>query len=211
MDKQQLENLAILNEWLMLRQPQIFPIFQVEDQCVEILNVRKRKVLAIDSKLRNGIIHVIENNLPNNSWQGFLYIMARIDNNESESSVFPLYVGKTGKTGIKNGTSANILNIRTNTSQFARWGHGDYWHIGQLSNSVFDQSKNLTCRHDQWAKELFETYNPPILKGIVHLVIINWFDNMTNLQGQISDLLSIEHCIIALARKGNPKLLNRKR
>jgi len=44
----------------------------------------------------------------------------------------PLYIGRTGRLGKKGGISANISGLPRDRAHFARWGHGRYYHIGDL-------------------------------------------------------------------------------
>jgi len=51
--------------------------------------------------------------------------------------------------------SANFEEIakdRTATRSFARWGDGSYWHVGELSDTVFGRDS----KKHSWASELFE-------------------------------------------------------
>lgn len=78
------------------------------------------------------------------------------------------YVGICRRWGMQGQTiSANIRNVNPKPaggwrglSQFARWGDGQDWHIGQLSDSLFAR----TGAHADWAAKLFERASPPKLK-----------------------------------------------
>ena len=56
-----------------------------------------------------------------NTYEGLIYLMYTVDGGEN----VPLYIGKAGKYG-RDGErlSANLRNIQTNRSKFARWGDG---------------------------------------------------------------------------------------
>ena len=53
------------------------------------------------------------------TYEGLIYLMYTLEDDE----VIPRYIGKAGKYG-RDGKrlSANLKNIRTNNSKFARWG-----------------------------------------------------------------------------------------
>ena len=70
----------------------------------------------------------------------------------------PLYIGKTetfGK-GDRN-LSANVRNLKSDRSKFARWGDNYAYHIGDLSSCVLpDHSETKrTAKYQAWADTLF--------------------------------------------------------
>ncbi len=204
-------NLRALNDWMHASRAIIAPIFDEDDLAVKTKPVRNRQVLCISDNLKETIISVVDNNIGSSDWQGFLYIMCKKYLDKDREFYFPLYVGKTEKEGRKHPISSNLLNIRNNTAAFARWGNGNYWHIGQLSNSLFNQSSG--GRHDNWAEELFKKpYQPPILKMPIYLVIINWHMGISiNLYGSNVPLHpNLESEIIQFSKQINPNLLNKK-
>lgn len=73
------------------------------------------------------------------------------------------YVGICRRWGKSHAISANIRGVSPRwrgLSQFARWGDGKYWHIGELSDALFADGP----RHLDWADSLFVAHGVPSLK-----------------------------------------------
>ena len=73
------------------------------------------------------------------------------------------YVGICRRWGKSHAISANIRSVNPRwrgLSQFARWGDGKYWHIGELSDALFADGP----RHLNWADRLFVAHGSPSLK-----------------------------------------------
>jgi hypothetical protein len=94
------------------------------------------------------------------TYEGVIYMMYTLDDQE----LIPRYIGKTGKYG-RDGErlSANLNNIRTNRSKFARWGKGYAYHFGELSRALLDlheregvsSDDGPSAKYQLWADELF--------------------------------------------------------
>jgi hypothetical protein len=206
------ERILKFNQWLNYSGAQIAPIFDEDDLNVRVMEVRRsrRRVLCTSQEFKEAIINTVEANISNSKWEGFLYIMCK-KHRDNPALHYPLYVGKTEKKGKKKKLSSNIVPIRTNKSAFARWGYGNYWHIGQLSNSLFTNA--VKGRHDNWAEELFETRNSqPKLKSHIYLAIINWYTcKSINPDGIYVPLYpALETKIIQISKQINPNLLNKQ-
>ncbi|MGA8941652.1 MAG: hypothetical protein WB502_02905 [Thermoactinomyces sp.] len=87
-----------------------------------------------------------------------------------------LYIGKAEKKGVKNPISENIRNIRKNKSKFARWGDGVAYHIGDLSQVLFNFKayKKTSRKYKRWAEALFRSFYPPVLKEKTVLYLASW-------------------------------------
>ncbi|MFB1064099.1 hypothetical protein [Natrinema sp. H-ect4] len=124
------------------------------------------------------------------------------------ADVIPRYLGKAEAYGKKNELSANFEEIafdRNRTGSFARWGDGDYWHIGELSNTMFGRDDLKLA----WASELFES-GTRRLKEQTYLWIRAW-DPATyqGPYGYEAYLAEAEPLLIGLAQDAYPsKLLN---
>jgi hypothetical protein len=128
----------------------------------------------------------------------------------SPEDIIPRYIGKGEAYGKKNELSANFEEIakdRSGTRSFARWGDGSYWHVGELSNTVFgENSKKLS-----WASELFEQGTRQ-LKEQTYLWIRAWDpESYPGPYGYPAYLAEVEALLIGLVYEAYPhKLLNHK-
>jgi len=105
------------------------------------------------------------------TYEGLIYLMHTVDDGE----IIPLYVGKAGKYG-RDGErlSANLRNIQTNRSKFARWGDGCAYHIGELSAAVLDHHNDQQVNREEdpirkylsWASALFESDSTTLRKPV---------------------------------------------
>ena len=76
--------------------------------------------------------------------------------------IIPLYIGKTETIGVNGKYSANIKGVqnKANKTKFARWGDGTAYHIGDLSDALFDNSKSINFnKYQKWAEFFFEKRN----------------------------------------------------
>ncbi|MHA1866721.1 MAG: hypothetical protein ACTSXD_01500 [Candidatus Heimdallarchaeaceae archaeon] len=77
----------------------------------------------------------------------------------SEEDIIPLYIGKTETIGVNGKYSVNIKNVhkKLNKGKFARWGDARAYHIGDLSDAIFDREKAENFRkYSKWAECFFE-------------------------------------------------------
>jgi len=113
------------------------------------------------------------NNKNNFEYDGLIYIMyiykKYLDKNNinqnlileslADNDIVPLYFGKTETIGVNGGYSANIeiVHKKKNRGRFALWGDYSSYHIGDLSDALFDNKKAVNLlKYTKWAKFLFE-------------------------------------------------------
>ncbi|MFE5321668.1 hypothetical protein ACFQ88_23475 [Paenibacillus sp. NPDC056579] len=156
------------NSWLISNQGySITPLFETYDELsvetkINVVKDRERRLLKRSKLMETAIIETIESNLKDNRWEGIIYVMGK----DVANSFIPLYIGKAEKMGVKNELSANIRNIRRNQHTFARWGDGVAYHIGDLSQALFEFEgyQKPQKKYKRWTEALFKSFDPPILK-----------------------------------------------
>lgn len=159
--------------------------------------------------MENAIVNIVAQGLNRDDWEGLLYVMGWGD----LPSFRPLYVGKAGKRGVKNPISANIKNIATDKSKFARWGDGLDYHIGDLSHSLFQWSayRPPQEKYEKWAEMLFVDRALLRLREKVNLVLIPWYSASIGPSGNHLTLEEAESEAIAVAASEfKETLLNHK-
>jgi hypothetical protein len=124
--------------------------------------------------------------------------------NPSPKEIIPRYIGKAEAYGKKNELSANFEEIaknRTTTRSFARWGDGSYWHVGELSDTIFgEDSKKLS-----WADELFKQGTHQ-LRDQTYLWIRAWdSESHPGPYGYPAYLAEVEALLIGLAYEAHPE------
>jgi hypothetical protein len=124
-------------------------------------------------------------------------------------TIVPRYIGKAEAYGKKNELSANFTEIaaeRSSTRSFARWGDGNYWHVGELSMALFEDD----TRKVPWASELFEQ-GTHRLKEPVYLWVKAWNQELhTGPYGYDAYLAEVEPQLIGVAQAAFPdRLLNK--
>jgi len=166
-----------------------------------------RRLLRRHPEMEKAIIEIVESGLPNEAWEGLLYIMGfgQLPNFR------PLYVGKAEKRGVTRPLSENLTNIRKNKHMFARWGNGLDYHIGDLSQALFKFKgyREPTRKFERWAQRLFVSRDPPVLREPVYLYIAPWLKGNNGPSGLAGSLPAVEKEVIALASSQfNDTLLN---
>lgn len=138
------------------------PLFETdEDLVVETKLLGSSTILkrsnAIDERIRREGKQCVHSDGVKEGESGLIYVMYQIVPDIAQPTpedIIPRYIGKAEAYGKKNELSANFEEIakdRSGTRSFARWGDGGYWHVGELSQTVFgEDSKKLS-----WASELF--------------------------------------------------------
>jgi hypothetical protein len=190
------------------------PLFETdEDLDVALTESGSSTVLkrndAIDARIRQEGKRCVHETGVRDGASGLLYVMyQRSAEDSSPHSIIPRYIGKAEAYGKKNELSANFEEIakdRSGTRSFARWGDGSYWHVGELSETIFGtDSKKLS-----WASELFEQ-GTHRLKEQTYLWIRAWDENeFPGPYGYPAYLAEAEALLIGLAYEAYPgKLLN---
>ena len=176
---------------ILCRSPEMDNLVRVE--CAKLIDDWKQKAFAYD---------------------GLIYMMLA----EEPDGVVPLYIGKAETLGKKGGNlSANIKGIKTNTSNFARWGDNYKYHIGDLSAAVLPghDPKKATPKYKSWAGSLFKE-NPtdtPVLKRQVFFWTKAWSPNDTGPEVGLepTKLAFLEYLLIGWASSTfGASLLNRE-
>lgn len=190
------------------------PLFETdEDLIVETHTLGSSTVLtrsdAIDERIRREGNRCVHRSGVKEGESGLLYVMYQLNAvNPSPRDVVPVYIGKGEAYGKKNELSANFEEIakdRSGTRSFARWGDGSYWHVGELSETVFGEaSKKLS-----WASELFEQGTCQ-LKAQTYLWIRAWDPAAyPGPYGYPAFLAEVEPLLVGLAYEAWPEhLLN---
>ena len=135
------------------------PLFATDDHGrVELTDKgRLERSAAIDERIRaEGRTCVDGDGVRDDGGEGLLYLMYQLDETGTgQPEVVPRYLGKAEASGKQRELSANFQEIaheRAGSKSFARWGDGDYWHVGELSMVLFeDDTRKLA-----WADALFE-------------------------------------------------------
>lgn len=190
------------------------PLFETTDDCRVKLteNERLKRSGAIDERIRTeGTRCVHETGVRADGPDGLLYVMYQLADDGTPTKptdILPRYIGKAEAYGKKNELSANFTEIakdRNATRSFARWGDGDYWHVGELTNTVFgdEQKKRI------WANALFEQ-GTRTLNDEVYLWLRAWDPSSSvGPYGYDAYLAEAEPLLIGLAQAAYPeRLLN---
>lgn len=167
----------------------------------------RKRLLCRSPDIEAAIIDMVERGLSQPEWHGLLYVMG----SGTRESFLPLYVGKAEKRGVKHDVSGNLANIRRNKSKFARWGDGLDYHVGDLSHALYEFKayRPPMKKYRRWADQLFEQFDPPILREPVHLYLADWLDGSSGPSRLLGSLPAAEKEIIALASAHFPdSLLN---
>ena len=128
----------------------------------------------------------------------------------------PLYVGKAETLGKGDGNlSANLKNIRTDRSKFARWGDNYAYHVGDLSACVLPghAPDKQTTKYQAWADLLFETLGEqPRLKEPIYFWARAWNPAHVGIWEEMgpTSLAFLEYMLIGVAGRVSPNLLNRE-
>ena len=197
----QLEQTHGLRKWLGNVRPEVVPLFAVDEHLAVSTWVRARtsprRLLRRSQLMEDAVVNTVEKGLGQEDWQGLLYLMGWGD----LVGFRPLYVGKAGRRGVKNPISANIKNIATDKSKFARWGDGLDYHIGDLSHVCFGWQayRPPQQKYEKWAEMLFVERDPPRLREKVSLVLVPWYSNSITPSGRPASLEEAEIELIALA------------
>lgn len=192
------------------------PLFETDENLVvQCKDLGSSKVLKrseqIDEHIRCEGKRCVHENGVTDGPNGLLYVMYQLASEDpGPEDIIPRYIGKGEAYGKKNELSANFEEIakdRDGTRSFARWGDGSYWHVGELSETVFgEDSKKLS-----WASELFEQGTHQ-LKEQTYLWIKAWDpEKHPGPYGYPAYLAEVEALLIGLVYETYPdQLLNHK-
>lgn len=177
-------------------------------------NGRLKRSSAIDEGIRQeGLKCIDDSGTPQSENEGLLYVMYQLADDGSDISpadVIPRYIGKAEVYGKKRELSSNfveIANERDATRSFARWGDGDYWHVGELSMAIHGDDE----RKVHWADALFEP-GTRRLREPTYLWVRAWNpDADLSPYGIPAFLAEVEPQLIGLAYDAFPeRLLNKE-
>ncbi|MEI6601438.1 MAG: hypothetical protein WCN21_13235 [Comamonadaceae bacterium] len=148
-----------------------------------------------------------------NRYDGMIYCMGWLH----EKQMVPLYIGKAETVGKGLGNlSANLKNLATDRSKFARWGDNYAYHIGDLSACVLPGHalEKQTIKYKAWAERLFESTASltPKLRRPTHFWATAWDKSMTCVWEELgpTSLAFLEYLLIGVAGRVSPVLLNRE-
>jgi len=190
------------------------PLFDVTDN----LEVRTddgtlKRSAEIDAQIRHeGRKCVGNNGVRTDGCDGLLYVMYQLEESTepaTASDVIPRYIGKAEAYGKKRALSSNFVEIayeRNATRSFARWGGGNYWHVGELSLALAGEDD----RKQHWVDELFEP-DSRTLSQQTYLWVHAWNnDEDTSPYGTAATLAEVEPLLIGTAYGASPhQLLNK--
>ena len=144
---------------------------------------------------------------------GLIYCMGW----KQQDHFIPLYIGKAETFGKGDGNlSANLQNIRSDRSKFARWGNNYAYHIGDLSACVLPghSPEKATKKYTQWAHTMFVEPNcaEPVLKQQVFFWSKAWNPANVGIWQELgpTSLAFLEYLLIGVAGRMSPELLNRE-
>jgi hypothetical protein len=129
----------------------------------------------------------------------------------------PLYIGKAETLGKGDGNlSANLKNLATDRSKFARWGDNYAYHIGDLSACVLPghEPGRRSGKYQSWARTLFEEVPSatPRLRQPVYFWARAWNPSHVGVWEDLgpTPLAFLEYLLIGVAGMVSPVLLNRE-
>ncbi|WP_175609706.1 hypothetical protein [Haladaptatus litoreus] len=143
--------------------------------------------------------------------EGLLYMMYQLDapaKDVDAGDVIPRYIGKAEAYGKQRKLSSNFVEIAKNrnaTRSFARWGDGNYWHIGELSMALSGEDE----RKAHWAEALFEP-GTRTLNEQTYLWVHAWGEDNDDPYGVPATLAEVEQLLIGLAYSTYPETLLNK-
>jgi hypothetical protein len=171
---------------------------------------RLKRSAAIDARIRQeGRTCVDADGVRADSPEGLLYVMYQLDapaESATPADIVPRYIGKAEAAGKQRELSSNFEEIaydRNATRSFARWGDGDYWHVGELSMALLGDDD----RKRHWVEALFEP-DSRRLRAPTYLWVRAWHrDDDVGPYGLPSTLAAVEPLLIGLAHGAAPDTL----
>jgi hypothetical protein len=193
------------------------PLFETDpDGHVESKPIGKdgRHVLKRSKECDRLILNVTDQlvndwNRKEHQFDGMLYLMGW----KQQGKFIPLYIGKTESLGKGDrNLSANIKNLHSDKTKFARWGDGYSYHIGDLSACVLPghAEAKKTVKYQAWTECLFDAGTR--LRHPVYFWAAAWKSEETGVweeYGQTS-LAFLEYLLIGVAGGMSDSLLNRE-
>ncbi|AXR76166.1 GIY-YIG nuclease family protein [Natrarchaeobaculum sulfurireducens] len=191
------------------------PLFEVNDD----LQVRTsdseilQRSVEIDARIRReGQKCVTRNGIREEGCDGLLYVMYQLEEPASTATsadIVPRYIGKAEAYGKKRELSSNFTEIayeRNATRSFARWGDGNYWHVGELSMALTGKDE----RKQHWVEALFEP-DSRTLSQQTYLWVYAWNSEADSSPHQTpATLAEVEALLIGTAYDAYPEYLLNK-
>lgn len=176
-----------------------------------------RQVLARSSEMESMVLREVAKleedwTAKRHKLDGLIYVLGI----KHLDGYIPLYVGKAETLGKGDGNlSANLKNIRTDRSKFARWGDNYAYHVGDLSACVLPghAPDKQTAKYQAWADLLFETLGEqPRLKEPIYFWARAWNPAHVGIWEEMgpTSLAFLEYMLIGVAGRVSPNLLNRE-
>jgi hypothetical protein len=193
--------MSVLRTWLAtLPETRCVPIFATgRDLVVEtVVRGSGKRLLRRSPEMERTIIDMVAEGLKRPEWRGLLYVLAW----GGKERLRPVYIGKAGRFGKKKGVlSANLVNLAKDKGKFARWGDGNAYHIGDLSQTLFGWKayKDAGQKYERWAEVLFAERSPPRLREPASLLLIPWREHQLGPNGTPCTLEEAEAQAIDLA------------
>ena len=143
------------------------------------------------------------------TYDGMLYMIGW----KRPDSFLPLYIGKAETLGKgEMNLSANLKNLQTDRTKFARWGDGYSYHIGDLSACVLPghAASKRTLKYQSWAECLFK--EGTTLRDEVFFWATAWSPDQIGIWEEYgaTPLAFLEYMLIGVASQISPQLLNRE-
>ncbi|MEI7516723.1 MAG: hypothetical protein WCK81_15155 [Betaproteobacteria bacterium] len=206
--------------------------FQISKECVPLFELAPsgcvakkmigrgtsaRQVLARSSEMESMVLREVAKleedwTAKRHKLDGLIYVLGI----KHLDGYIPLYVGKAETLGKGDGNlSANLKNIRTDRSKFARWGDNYAYHVGDLSACVLPghAPDKQTTKYQAWADLLFETLGEqPRLKEPIYFWARAWNPAHVGIWEEMgpTSLAFLEYMLIGVAGRVSPNLLNRE-
>lgn len=175
------------------------PLFDAKDLIARTVVGRggKRR-LCRHPEMERAVIDLVDEGCDRADWRGLLYVMAW----GTKDRLRPIYIGKAGRYGKTPGQlSANLANLASDKGKFARWGDGNAYHIGDLSQALFkwEAYKPAGQKYERWAEVLFDDQSLPRLREPVSLLLVPWHQGQLGPGGAVRTLEEVESEAIDLA------------
>lgn len=195
--------MSALREWLSRTPHRLVPLFDTDGQNVRthLVGASQRRMVRRHSEMEATVVELVESGLAQAGFQGLLYIMGW---GATVQRFMPLYVGKAARAGKKHALSQNMVNLRGDKRKFARWGDGNAYHIGDLSQVLFGWPayKEPDEKYRRWAQMLFldaSKAEVPKLREEVYLALVPWLVSSTTPSDKRATVEEAEEELIDLA------------
>jgi len=187
------------------------PLFATNNDSIvetETYGYDEREVLSRSDAMEEMVLEEARNVV--DDWEngddlvdGLIYILLTIDD---EDNPVVRYVGKTGKYGRDGSSlSANLKNLPTNKSKFARFGSGYAYHIGELSVAALEHHTDDTVNRSDPPETKYKEWHDALfidgcqLQEPVYYWCQAWETGNNGIHGLETHLESLEYQVIEAA------------